>query len=199
MSVVARYVLSEFLRLFAICMLGFLLIYVLVDLFDRLDGFLKYHASIGAVVRYLMFKVPLIVTQLVPIATLGAVLFTLGTMARHSELTAMRASGISTVQIAAPLFVVAVVLSLVILAWNETVVPYATERSRLRRDRRNSKQAAQSAAERGRHLVPRSKRHLQHRAFRRAYRHPRWAHGLRVQSRVRPATPRRGTDRSMAQ
>jgi lipopolysaccharide export system permease protein len=130
MSVVARYVSTEFLRLFVFCMLGFLLIYVLVDLFDRLDGFLKYHASFGEVLRYLMFKVPLIVTQLVPVATLGAVLFTLGTMARHSELTAMRASGISTVQIAAPLFVIAVVLSLVILAWNETVVPYCTERSR---------------------------------------------------------------------
>ncbi|MEO6029097.1 MAG: LPS export ABC transporter permease LptG [Candidatus Binatia bacterium] len=130
MSVVARYVLSEFLRLFAMCMLGFLLIYVLVDLFDRLDGFLKYHASVGAVIRYLLFKIPLIVTQLVPIATLGAVLFTLGTMARHSELTAMRASGISTLQIATPLFVTALVLSVAILAWNETVVPYATERSR---------------------------------------------------------------------
>jgi lipopolysaccharide export system permease protein len=111
-------------------MLGFLLIYVLVDLFDRLDGFLKYHASAGAVLRYLLFKVPLIVTQLVPIATLGAVLFTLGTMARHSELTALRASGLSTVQLAMPLFATAIVLSLAILAWNEVVVPYCTERSR---------------------------------------------------------------------
>ncbi|MBP1689447.1 MAG: permease [Deltaproteobacteria bacterium] len=130
MNVIPRYVLSEFLRLFAMCMLGFLLVYILVDLFDRLDGFLKYHAGVGAVLRYLLFKVPLIVTQLVPVATLAAVLFTLGTMARHSELTALRASGMSTVQLATPLFATAIALSLAILAWNEAVVPYCTERAR---------------------------------------------------------------------
>jgi lipopolysaccharide export system permease protein len=130
MSVIARYVLTEFLRLFVMCMLGFLLIYVLVDLFDRLDGFLKYHASAGAVFRYLLFKIPLIVTQLVPVATLASVLLALGTMARHNELTALRASGMSTVQLATPLFATAIALSLMILAWNEVVVPYCTERSR---------------------------------------------------------------------
>ncbi len=130
MNVIPRYVLTEFARLFAMCMAGFLLIYVLVDLFDRLDGFLKYHASFGSVVRYLFFKVPLIITQLVPVATLAAVLFTLGTMAGHNELTALRASGMSTVQLATPLFVTAILLGIGTFAWNESVVPYCTERSR---------------------------------------------------------------------
>ena len=93
MKVVSRYVLVEFLRIFGLCMVGFLLIYVLVDLLDRLQGFLKFHASVGEVCRYLFFKIPLIVTQLVPIATLASVLIALGTMARHNELTALRASG----------------------------------------------------------------------------------------------------------
>lgn len=130
MNVIARYVLGEFLRLFTLCMVGFILIYVLVDLFDRLDGFLRDQASVSEIVRYLLFKIPLIVTQLVPVATLAAVLLTLGTMARHNELTALRASGMSTAQLAVPLFVTAVVLSLTTLAWNEVVVPYCTERSR---------------------------------------------------------------------
>lgn len=130
MNVLLRYVLSEFLRIFGLCMLGFLLVYVLVDLFDHLDGFLRYQASAGEVARYLLFKVPLIVTQLVPVATLASVLLSLGMMARHNELTALRASGISTAQIARPLFATAIILSLAILLWNEAVVPYATERSR---------------------------------------------------------------------
>jgi len=130
MSVISRYVLAEFLRLFAICMLAFIFIYVLVDLFDRLDGFLKYQATAAAVFRYLLFKVPLIVTQLVPVATLAAVLLTLGTMGRYNELTALRASGMSSVQVATPLFASAIVLSVATLFWNEAVVPYATERSR---------------------------------------------------------------------
>jgi lipopolysaccharide export system permease protein len=130
MKIIFRYVFVEFLRVFGLCMAGFLMIYVLVDLFDRLEGFLKFHATIGEVLRYLFFKVPLIVTQLVPVATLASVLIALGAMASHNELTALRASGVSTVQVAAPLFASALILSVLILAWNETVVPYSTEKSR---------------------------------------------------------------------
>ena len=130
MNVIPRYVLTEFARLLAICMAGFLLIYVLVDLFDRLDGFLKYHASVGEVVRYILFKIPLILTQLIPVATLATVLLTLGSMARYNEITALKASGMSTFQLAGPLFVVAVLLGVATFAWNEVVVPYCTERSR---------------------------------------------------------------------
>lgn len=130
MKIITRYVLVEFLRVFGLCMVGFLMIYVLVDLFDRLEGFLKFHATAGEVFRYLFFKVPLIVTQLVPVATLASVLIALGTMAGHNELTALRASGISMVQTAMPLFAITLVLSAVILGWNETIVPYSTEKSR---------------------------------------------------------------------
>jgi len=130
MNVLRRYVLGEFLRLLAMCMAGFILIYVVVDLFDRLDGFLKYHASALSVLRYILFKIPLILTQLMPVATLAAVLLSLGTMARYNELTAMRASGVSTLQIAFPVFAAAIVLGAASLAWNESVVPYCTERAR---------------------------------------------------------------------
>ncbi len=130
LRILPRYVLTEFLRLVGLCMLGFLLIYVLVDFFDRLDIYLKYHASIGAVLRYFLFKTPLILTQLVPVATLGAALLALGMMARHNELTAFRACGVSTLQLANPLLLATILLSGGIVLWNELVVPYASERAR---------------------------------------------------------------------
>ena len=130
LPVVSRYVLREFLRLFGLCMLGFLLIYVLVDFFDRLDTYLKYHAGVGTVLRYFLFKMPLIITQLTPVATLGGVLLGLGLMARHNELTALRASGVSTLQIARPLLLAAVALGAGILLCSELVVPHCSERSR---------------------------------------------------------------------
>jgi len=130
LPVLPRYLLREFWRLFALCMLGFLVVYVLVDFFDRFGTFLKYEASTVTVLRYFLFKMPLIVTQLVPVATLGGVLLALGVMARHNELTAMRACGVSTLQIAGPLIGAALALSVAMLAWNESVVPYCSERFR---------------------------------------------------------------------
>ena len=129
LPILPRYALGEFLRLFGACMLGFLLIYVLVDFFDRLAVYIKYHASLTTVLRYFLFKIPLIVTQLVPIATLGAVLLALGMMARHNEITALKACGLSTMQLARPLLLAAAGLSLGSLLWNEAVVPYSAARA----------------------------------------------------------------------
>jgi lipopolysaccharide export system permease protein len=129
-AVLRRYVLGECLRVFALCMVAFMLIYVLVDFFDHLDTYLRYRASVGAVLRHFLYKTPLIVTQMVPAATLAAVLLALGVMARHNELTALRASGVSTLQVAAPLVLTALVVGVGILIWNETVVPYCSARSR---------------------------------------------------------------------
>ncbi len=125
-----RYILREFGRLFGVCMLGFILVYVLVDFFDRFGTYLKYKPPIRLVISYFIFKIPLILTQLVPVATLGGVLLGLGLLARNNELTAMRACGVSTLQIARPLLAAAVALSIGIFAWNESVVPYCSERFR---------------------------------------------------------------------
>ena len=130
LPILPRYILKEFARLFGMCMLGFILIYVLVDFFDRLPTYLRYRPPIRIVLLYFVFKIPLIVTQLVPVATLAGVLLGLGMMGRYNELTAMRASGVSTLQLATPLLAAAVVLSVAIFAWNESVVPYCSERFR---------------------------------------------------------------------
>ncbi len=125
-----RYVLKEFVRLFGLCMLGFILVYILVDFFDRFGTYLRYRPPARLVLAYFLFKIPLILTQLVPVATLAGVLMGLGLMARHNELTAMRACGVSTLQIARPLLVCAAILSIAVFVWNESVVPYCSERFR---------------------------------------------------------------------
>ncbi|HEY2388339.1 MAG TPA: LPS export ABC transporter permease LptG [Candidatus Binatia bacterium] len=130
LPIIPRYILKEFLRLLGLCMLGFILIYVLVDFFDRFGTYLKYRPPARLILAYFVFKIPLIVTQLVPVATLAGVLLGLGMMGRHNEITAMRASGLSTIQIARPLLVAAAALSIAIFVWNESVVPYCSERFR---------------------------------------------------------------------
>jgi lipopolysaccharide export system permease protein len=54
-------------------------------------------------------------------------LISLGMLSRRNEITALRASGVSLVQTATPLLALAAVLSIGVLVWNETVVPYCTQ------------------------------------------------------------------------
>jgi len=70
-------------------------IYLLADLFDRLDNFLE--AGLGAfeILYYYSVKIPLIITQIIPAVFLLAIVIQLGVMDRSRELTALRAGGVS--------------------------------------------------------------------------------------------------------
>ncbi len=126
----SHYLRGEFFRLFCLCLFAFLCLYLIVDFFDRFDNFLKHAAPISTIIRYFLFKLPLIVTQLVPVAALTGSLLSLGLLARRNELMALFACGVSPWQITRPLLGTAVLLSLGTLAWNETVVPYCFHQSR---------------------------------------------------------------------
>lgn len=125
-AVVNRYVLREFIGMLVPILLAFVIVYLIVDFFDRLDILLRNHATAGATARYFIFKIPLILTQITPPAVLAALLLSLGILSRRNEIIALRASGVSLVQTALPLLAVAALISMATLAWNETVVPYCT-------------------------------------------------------------------------
>jgi len=127
-SVLSRYLLSEFWATFRLVLLAFIGLYLIIDLFERLSFFLKNDATLGAAVRYLAFKLPLIVTQMVPPAVVAGMLVSLGQLGRRNELTALRASGVSLYRIARPLLIAAATISALMLAWGETVVPLSMRR-----------------------------------------------------------------------
>ncbi len=126
--ILARHLGGEFLRTFGLTLGAFIAIYVIADFFDRFDGFLKYDASLGAILQVFLFKIPLIVTQVTPVAVLAAALVSLGLLARHNEFVALRACGVSVWQITVPLLAVAALVSVGTFAWNETIVPYSARR-----------------------------------------------------------------------
>jgi lipopolysaccharide export system permease protein len=127
LSVTSRYLIREFIGMLVPIVLAFVIVYLLVDFFDRLNVLLKHHATFGSALRYFLFKIPLIVTQIMPAAVLAAILLSLGILSRRSEIIALRASGISLASTAVPLLAVAATISAAILAWNEAVVPYCTQ------------------------------------------------------------------------
>ena len=126
----ARYMVGEFLRVFGLCLATFLALYLVVDFFDHFDDFLKYKAGAGAVIRYFLFKIPLIVTQVTPVAVLASLLLALGGLSRHNEITATQACGVSLLQLTGPLLGTCAALSVASLVWNESVVPFFNRKVR---------------------------------------------------------------------
>jgi lipopolysaccharide export system permease protein len=128
LSVVNRYVAGQFLILLVPILASFSLLYIVIDLFDRLDILLRHQATVGAAARYFLFKIPLMLTQLTPPAVITAVLLAFGLLGRRNEIIALRAGGIGLVHTAVPIIALAVVISIAALIWNETVVPYCSRR-----------------------------------------------------------------------
>lgn len=119
-----RYVGKEFLKLFLLCLAAFILIYLLADFIDRSSQFLKYNPGLRWVVMYFVYKIPLIIFQMVPVAVLLATLLNLTILSVNSEIVAIKAGGISVVRVCVPMIILSSLLSFGSFAINEYVVPY---------------------------------------------------------------------------
>ncbi len=95
MTLLARY-LTRNNAFLIMCMLGAGVgIYLLVDIFDRMDNFLEAGLGAGDIVMYFLYKIPMIISQILPAIFLLALVVQFCLMAKSRELTALNAGGIS--------------------------------------------------------------------------------------------------------
>jgi len=128
LSLLTRYLVKEFLRLFGLCAAGGTVLYLVIDLFDRITIFIRAGADAGWVARFLVYKTPLMIYQILPAAMLLAVLLTLGIMSRHNEIIALRTSGIPVLRIVYPFAGIAAAVSVGSFFFNEYVVSPAYQK-----------------------------------------------------------------------
>jgi len=129
MTILFRYLLREYVKIFFMCFSGLMTIYLVVDFFEKVRGFLTYDASWMNILTYFALKVPAISFQIVPLAVLMATLLTLGLLSRNNEITALRGSGISLPWITSPFMAFAVVTALVLLLFSSTIIPLASNKA----------------------------------------------------------------------
>ncbi len=123
MKVINKYIAVEILKSTAIT-LSFLLALTLVITFaDEMDDMDKGKYGLAEILKYLALIAPRNFYELLPSATLLGALLTLGNMANHYELTAMRAAGVSRWQIIIAALRVGVVLMFISLFVSEVVAP----------------------------------------------------------------------------
>lgn len=97
-----RYVSVMYLRVAGIAFVGLLGLFYVSAFLDRSEKLFKGDASLGLVFSFLLYSTPQFVYYIVPLAVLLSVLVTFGLLARSSELTVMKACGISLYRVALP-------------------------------------------------------------------------------------------------
>ncbi|HEX4632837.1 MAG TPA: LptF/LptG family permease [Gemmatimonadales bacterium] len=108
MRTLDKYVLREWARVFAVVMLGFPVLAIVINITDKFDHYLAAGLNKGQVALAYIFYMPEMMFLVLPAAVLFATVFTIGNLGRHSELTAAKASGISFYRIISPILIVSV-------------------------------------------------------------------------------------------
>ena len=128
MKLIDRYVLASFFRVLTWSVLAFLAVFVLMDLIDHVDDFIDDEATLSAIGRYYLYRLPYLIDFVTPISMLLAAMFTVGILSKNREYTAMLAAGISLFRLSRTLLVLGAIVTVAMMAWGEFVVAEANRR-----------------------------------------------------------------------
>lgn len=128
MRTLDKYVLREFV-LFSFLGLGALVaIWLVVDVFEKLDTFIDHSTSLEHAVLYYIYGLPMVLILVLPTSLLLGCLLALGQLSRHREVIAMRSAGLSLMRICTPILLFAFFMSIVSFALGGFAAPHSTTR-----------------------------------------------------------------------
>jgi lipopolysaccharide export system permease protein len=125
MRILDRYILKSAISIFLGCLFLFLFLYVIIDVFSHLDDILKQRTGFEILLQYYLSYLPLIFVQVSPIACLLSTLYTFAKLNRNNEIIAMRACGLSIIQISKTVLIWGFIISLLVFWVNDKFVPYS--------------------------------------------------------------------------
>jgi LPS export ABC transporter permease LptG/LPS export ABC transporter permease LptF len=123
-----EYVMGSFLRNFALVLAALVVLFLIFTFFELIGDIIRYRTPLVTVGEYLLNLIPFILSNVTPLCSLVAVLITFGALNRTSELTAMKATGVSLYRIVAPMLVLAMILSAALFVFDESYLPDANRR-----------------------------------------------------------------------
>lgn len=134
MSILDRYIVKEFVRIFFLSLLGLIVVFLAIDFLDKIKNFIEHDAGSFDVVEYFLFKLPNVISFISPPALLIAILITFGIFSGNNEIVAMEGSGISVYRISMPLLAFSVLYTALLLYLNLTAIPAANEKAEFIKD-----------------------------------------------------------------
>lgn len=122
-----RYVFSEFWKIFTATVVGFPLLLIIFDITDNLDKYLAQKLPPTNIALSYVYSLPDYMFMILPAGVLFATVFSIGSLTRHSEITAAKASGVSFYRFIAPIFLGAAIATVAGLVLGE-ITPRANRR-----------------------------------------------------------------------
>jgi len=123
MKLFNRYLITEFIKPLALSSTAFGGLVLISEFFRELNFYLDKKAPFFAVAEYLLLNLPWWIIQVLPVAVLLAVLFSLGNLAKQNEITAIKAAGINISKILSLFVMIGLFIGLSEAILREEVIP----------------------------------------------------------------------------
>lgn len=127
--ILVRYVLKELIGPFLASLFGITFLFVVDFLVKILDNVLSKGLPASTVLEIFALNLAWMLSLSIPMAVLVASLMTFGRMSGDQEITAVKAAGISPLSLMRPVLLVALLLSVLMVVFNNWVLPEANHRS----------------------------------------------------------------------
>lgn len=124
-SIIDRYIAKMFFGYFLGGLIVFVTLFVTID---YMSNFVRSDAALESVVSYYLLSTPALVYQMLPVASLMGVVFTLGSLGKTNELIALFASGMSLARVSLPILVPVVFVSSIGFFLNDRIVPFLNQK-----------------------------------------------------------------------
>jgi len=129
LNILDRYISRIYLRTAAISFAALLGIFYIATFIDRSEKLFKGQATTGMIFKLLALQTPQFVYYVIPIAALLSVLVTFGLLSRTSELSVMKACGISVYRVGAPLLFLSLLWSGALFGLEQRIMALANRRA----------------------------------------------------------------------
>jgi LPS export ABC transporter permease LptG len=124
-----QYVSRLYLRVVALAFLALVGLFYISTFIDASDKLFKGTANGTMVMSLLVYRTPQFIYFVIPIAALLSVLVTFGLLSRTSELTVMKACGISLYRVALPIVALSLLFSAALFALDQEILARANRRA----------------------------------------------------------------------
>jgi lipopolysaccharide export system permease protein len=127
MKIIDKYLIKQFLQTIFFGIIAFTVIFIVIDMMENLDEFIDQSVPAPIIFHYYFVFAPEMIRLITPVSVFFAALFVAGKTSNLSELTALRASGVSMFRFMLPFLITSFIISIMSIYFAGYVVPMANK------------------------------------------------------------------------
>jgi len=121
-KILDAYISKKFFSKFLFIIIGFISIFTVVDIIDKIDKFIEKDISNSEMITYYFLTIPWYISLALPMTLLISTIFCFSILQKNQELTALKASGVSIMRISYPIIIFGIFFSIFSFYFDNIIV-----------------------------------------------------------------------------